>query len=340
MKPILGITMGDPAGIGPEIIVKAFVSEDIREILEKNRPFVVGDADVLSDAAEFSDVDVEIDVIENVEELVEAKFEFGTLNVLDLDNVDAESLRMGEVQEKCGRASIEYIETATELAKKEKIHAIVTASINKQAIKEADHPYPGHTETLANLTGLSPDDVTMMLVAGELRTFHTTLHLSLRDAIDSLTREKILESIKITNDGLKSLGIENPKIGVAGLNPHASDGGRFGHEDLEIIKPAVEEAKGQGINAEGPIPADTVFFRAKQGKFDGVLAQYHDQGHIPMKLMGFMEGVNVTIGLPIIRTSVDHGTAFDIAGQGKADPTNIISAMQVASKMAKSKFSE
>lgn len=340
MKPILGITMGDPAGIGPEVIVEAFASKEIGEVMEKNRPFVVGDVEVLEDAAKFSGVDVEINAVKSEDRIPDDKFKEGIINVLDLKNVDVDELKLGEVQEMNGRASIEYVQKAAELAKEEKIHAIVTAPINKQAIKKADHPYPGHTETLANLTGLSPDDVTMMLVAGELRVFHTTLHLSLRDAIDSLTREKILESIKITNDGLKSLGIENPKIGVAGLNPHASDGGRFGHEDLEIIKPAVEEAKGQGINAEGPIPADTVFFRAKQGKFDGVLAQYHDQGHIPMKLIGFMEGVNVTIGLPIIRTSVDHGTAFDIAGEGKADCSNIIAAMKVASKMAKSKFED
>jgi len=340
MKPILGITMGDPAGVGPEVIVKAFSSDDISEVVKTNRPFVVGDKDVLEDAARFCDVNIEINVVDDVDSIDEWKFQQGVLNVLDLDNVDLSTLTMGEVSPTYGKASIEYIEKAANLANEGKIHGIVTAPINKQALKKANHPYPGHTETLANLTGLTPDDVTMMLVTGNLRVFHVTIHIPLKEVSDSLSIEKELNGIHIANEGLKLLGIDKPKIAVAGLNPHASDEGRFGSEDLEIIKPAVEKAQAEGIDAVGPIPADTVFVGAKQGKYDGVLAQYHDQGHIPAKLLGFMDGVNVTIGLPIIRTSVDHGTAFDIAGKGKANPQNIIAAMEVASQMAQSKFGD
>jgi len=340
MKPILGITMGDPAGIGPEVIVKAFVSHETRELLRDNKPFVVGDADVLRAAAKFSNVNVEINAIDDVDALKDARFALGVLNVLDLDNVVISELAMGKISGAYGRASLDYIEAAAGLACEGKIHAVVTAPVNKQALKQAGHPYPGHTETLAVLTGVSPDDVTMMLVAGNLRVFHVTLHQSLKDAIASLSKAKVLEAIKIANNGLKSLGCYQPKIAVAALNPHASDGGRFGDEDLGVIKPAVEEAQKQGINAFGPIPADTVFVRARKGEFDGVVAQYHDQGHIPTKLLGFMEGVNITIGLPIIRTSVDHGTAFDIAGEGKADCANIIAAMKLASQMAKAKYTD
>ena len=339
MKPVLGITMGDPAGIGPEIIVKAFASKEMKKILEGNRPFVIGDADVLRQAMEFSNVKVNVSTIQNAEGISEAKFKFGMVNVLDLDNVNVKKLKMGKVQAMCGRASIDYIKKAAELATDKKIHAIVTAPINKQSIKKAGHPYPGHTETLAVLTGISPDDVTMMLVIGNFRVFHATLHQSLKDAIKNIKKDKVLETIRVANRGLKSLGIKNPNIAVAGLNPHASDGGRFGNEELEEIEPAVKIANGEGINAIGPIPADTVFLRASKGEFDGVVALYHDQGHIPAKMLGFMKGVNVTVGLPIIRTSVDHGTAFDIAGRGVADCTNMIEAIKVASTMAKAKFS-
>lgn len=339
MKPILGITMGDPAGIGPEIIVKAFVSPEMKEILESNRPFVIGDADVLRQAIEVLNAKINVNTIQSIENIPEANFEFGTVNILDLNNIDVKTLKKGEVQLTCGRASIDYIKKAAELAMDKKIHAIVTAPINKQSIKKADHPYPGHTETLAVLTGISPDDVTMMLVTGNFRVFHVTLHQSLKDAIKNIKKDKVLETIRVANQGLKSLGIENPNIAVAGLNPHASDGGRFGNEELEEIEPAIKIANGEGISTIGPLPADTVFLRASKGEFDGVVALYHDQGHIPAKMLGFMKGVNVTVGLPIIRTSVDHGTAFDIAGRGVADYTNMVEAIKVASTMAKAKFS-
>lgn len=331
--------MGDPAGIGPEIIVKAFTSPEMKEILENNRPFVIGDADVLRQAIEFLNAEINVNIIQSIENIPEANFEFGMVNILDLDNIDVNTLKKGEVQLTCGRASIDYIKKAAGLAMDKKIHAIVTAPINKQSIKKAGHPYPGHTETLAVLTGISPDDVTMMLVIGNFRVFHVTLHQSLKDAIENIKKDKVLETIRVANQGLKSLGIKNPNIAVAGLNPHASDGGRFGNEDLEEIEPAIKIANGEGINAVGPLPADTVFLRASKGEFDGVVALYHDQGHIPAKMLGFMKGVNVTVGLPVIRTSVDHGTAFDIAGRGVADCTNMIEAIKVASTMAKAKFS-
>ena len=330
--------MGDPAGIGPEVIVKAFASDSIKEILKESRPFVVGDKKVLEEVSVFSNVDIEINVIKDVDKLEELEFRQGSINLLELNNIKTDMYEIVQVSKECGKASVEYITRAAELANQEKIHGIVTAPINKQALKKANHPYPGHTETLANLTGLTSDDVTMMLVTGNFRVFHVTIHMSLKEAIESLSIEKEIQAIEIANKGLKMLGIDEPKIAVAGLNPHASDDGRFGSEDLEIIKPAVEKVKKEGINAVGPVPADTVFVDAKEGKYDGVIAQYHDQGHIPAKLLGFMDGVNVTIGLPIIRTSVDHGTAFDIAGQGIADPRNILAALEVGGQMAKSKF--
>lgn len=338
MKPLLGITMGDPSGIGPEITVKAFNSSEMKKILKKNRPFVIGDSNVLKQAKEFSDVEVSVESFQSLKALSGAEFEIGKIIVLDLDNIDLNNLKLGKISPVSGRASIDYLEEAARLCLEKKIHGIVTCPINKKSIKEAGHPYPGHTETLADLTGVSPDDVTMMLVAENLRVFHVTLHQSLKNAIKNISKKKVLETIKIANKSLRELGIENPKIAIAGLNPHASDGGVFGDEDLEEIKPAVEAAKEEGINASGPIPADTVFLRTREGEFDGVIAQYHDQGHIPMKLLGFMKAVNVTVGLPIIRTSVDHGTAFDIAGEGKADCTNLLKAIKLAGKMAREKF--
>ena len=326
VKPIIAITMGDPAGVGPEVITKALSKKEIYDLCN---PVVVGDSDVLRQAMRITKLNLEIN---SIKDLKEAKFSYGTIDVIDLNNVDIQKLEIGKVQEMAGRASLQYIETAVKLVMEGKAHAVVTAPINKEAIHLAGSKFPGHTEMIAHLTGAK--EVAMMLVADKLRVFHVTLHMSLKDAVQSIKKDRVLKTIKIAYDALRGLGIENPKIAVAGLNPHASDGGLFGDEEEKEIAPAIKEAREIGINAIGPIPPDSVFYRALKGEFDGVVAMYHDQGHIPIKLIGFMKGVNVTVGLPIIRTSVDHGTAYDIA----ADPQSLIEAIKLATQMAKVKF--
>ena len=321
--------MGDAAGIGPEVIAKALSQKEMYEIC---RPIVVGDADVMTKALEIAKVRLKINP---VKEVSEAKFEYRTIDVLDLENVDVDKLKLGKVQVMVGKASMEYVEKAVELALQGKIHAIATASINKGAIHKAGSKFPGHTEMLAHLTGAK--EVTMMLISEKLRVFHVTIHESLRHAVELIKKERVVKTIKLAYEALQSLGIKKPKIAVAGLNPHASDGGIFGTEEIEEIAPAIQSAKEMGINAVGPIPPDTIFLRAKEGEFDGVVAMYHDQGHIPIKLLGFMIGVNVTIGLPIIRTSVDHGTAYEIAGKGIANPRSMIETIKLAAQMARIK---
>lgn len=330
MKPIIGITMGDPAGVGAEVIAKALSRRELYEIC---RPIVIGDADVMTKVLGIAKVQLKVNP---VKELSEAEFKFGSMDVLDLENVDVDKLELGKVQAMAGKASMEYIEKAVELALRDKIHAIATASINKGAIHLAGSKFPGHTEMLAHLTGSK--EVTMMLVAKQLRVFHVTIHESLRHAVELIKKERVLKTIKLAHEALQSLGIEKPKIAVAGLNPHASDGGIFGTEEAEEIAPAIQSARKMEINAVGPIPPDTVFLRAKEGEFDGAVAMYHDQGHIPIKLLGFMIGVNVTIGLPIIRTSVDHGTAYDLVGRGVANPRSMIETIKLATQMARAKL--
>jgi len=239
------------------------------------------------------------------------------------------------VSAKCGKAAVEYVEKATHLALEGALDAIVTAPLNKEALRLSGCPYPGHTEILAYLTG-SPC-VSMMLLSGSLRVIHVTAHLSLRQAIERLSQERILEAIRTAHTGIRQLGIPNPRIAVAGLNPHAGEEGLFGREDLDSIAPAVALAQKEGFQASGPYPPDTIFYRASQGEFDGVVAMYHDQGHIAVKMHGFDKGVNVTLGLPIIRTSVDHGTAFDIAWQGKASEASLKEAIRIALQMVKAK---
>jgi 4-hydroxythreonine-4-phosphate dehydrogenase len=264
------------------------------------------------------------------------KYQYGTIDVLDLHNIDVSNLQIGKAQQMAGKAALEYIETAVKLAQQNRINALCTASINKEAIKLAGARVPGHTEILANLTNTK--EVTMLLISGNIRVFHVTIHVPLSKVPSLITKESVLETIKLAYDSLRSLGMADPKIAVAGLNPHASDGGLFGSEEKEKIAPAVEAANKEGIKASGPIPPDTVFVRANKGEFDAVVAMYHDQGHIPIKLLAFESGVNVTIGLPIIRTSVDHGTAFDIAGRGIADEMSMVEAIKLAAKMAEVKM--
>ncbi len=328
-KPIIGITMGDAAGVGPEVIAKA-LSED--KIYENCRPIVIGDSKVLKEGIRVARKTLEVHPVKRVSE---AYFKLGSIDVLDLDNIDMEKLEMGKAQAMAGKASVEYIKKAVELAKEGEIDAIATAPINKEAINKAGFKYSGHTELLAELTGTK--DYAMMLVGGSLRVIHVTTHVSLREACELIDSNRILRTIRLAWKAMREMGIENPKVAVAALNPHAGEGGLFGSEEIDAIRPAVELARDEGINASGPYPADTVFLRASRGEFDIVVAMYHDQGHIPIKMQAFEGGVNVTVGLPIIRTSVDHGTAYRRAGLrlGTANPKSMIEAILLASKMAK-----
>jgi 4-hydroxythreonine-4-phosphate dehydrogenase len=326
--PIIGITMGDAAGIGPEIVDKALSADEIRELC---RPIVIGDAKVISEAQKVARTTLEVRPIARVSE---AKFASGILNVIDLSNIRLEELRMGEPQAMAGKASFEYIKKAVELALAGEINAITTAPISKEALNMAGYNYPGHTEILADMTGSK--DFAMMFVAGTLRVILVTIHVSLREAIDLIKRNRVLTTIKLAHDSMKKFGVANPRIVVAGLNPHAGEAGMFGSEDAEEIAPAVEAAKDLGIDVVGPLPADTIFYRAGKGQFDIVVAMYHDQGCIPIKLLGFEVGVNITVGLPIIRTSPDHGTAYGRAGRrlGTGNPSSLLEAVKIASKLS------
>jgi 4-hydroxythreonine-4-phosphate dehydrogenase len=317
--------MGDPAGIGPEIVAKTFADPDFHA---RNRALVVGDAGMLERAAALLELPLRVTVMAEPED---ALFESGTADVVQVGNVPAD-LPFGELDARAGDAAFRYVERATELARSGRVAAIATAPLNKEAMHLAGHQYPGHTEILARLTGT--EDYAMMLVTDELKVVHVSTHVSLREAIDRAQPERELAVIRLAHESLKKLGVESPRVAVAGLNPHAGENGLFGLEDLEKIKPAVEAALSEGIEASGPWAPDTVMMRARQGHFDVVVVQYHDQGHIPIKLMGFDTGVNVTVGLPFFRTSVDHGTAFDIAGTGVADHASLGAALDLARTLA------
>jgi 4-hydroxythreonine-4-phosphate dehydrogenase len=332
-KPIIGITMGDAAGVGSEIIAMTLAQENVRAIC---RPLVIGDAATMEEALEISALSGRIKAIEQVSE---AHFEEGVIDVIDLGNIDLPVLTRGQVNPMAGKAAFEYVQRAVELALNEEIDAVVTAPLNKEALNKAGYHYAGHTEILADLCGVK--DTVMMLVAGNLRVAHVTTHVSLREACNLITKERILTVAKLAHQALQQMGIEKPILAVAGLNPHAGEGGLFGREEIEEIQPAVEDAQNIGLNISGPFPPDTVFFRAIHGhdigreQFDAVIVMYHDQGHIPIKLFGFFQGVNVTLGLPFVRTSVDHGTGFGKAGKGTANPRSLIEAVKLATQMAK-----
>ena len=335
-KPILGITMGDPAGVGPEISVKALQTEIVYEMC---RPLIIGDAAVIERAAE---VVAAKTAVRPIAQISEARFEFGTADVLDLQNVDPARLEVGRISAPAGNAAFDAIRKAIELAMAGEIAGMVTNPIHKEALNLAGHHFAGHTEILAHFTGTR--DVAMLLAHGGLRVIHVSTHVPLRQACDLVKKDRILKVIRILERACRRFGIASPRIGVAGLNPHASDGGLFGSEEMAEILPAIEEAKAAGLDVDGPVPPDTLFAKARGGFYDGVVAMYHDQGHIPFKLQTFtfdenrrvaaIRGVNITLGLPIIRTSVDHGTAFDIAGKGIANPETLIEAIEYAAKMA------
>src|SRR5919107_2406257 len=322
-QPLIAVTMGDPAGIGPEIIARTFDEGGFQ-----NRAIVVGDAGILERAARLLGLPLSMNVVDEPED---ARFEPGTVDVISETELP-EDLPFGELDARAGDAAFRYVERATRLAGEGRVGAIATAPLNKEAMHLAGHEYPGHTEILAELTGTK--DYAMMLVTEELKVIHVSTHVSLREAIERVEPERELAVIRLAHGSLKKLGVEGPRIAVAGLNPHAGENGLFGTEDAERIAPALAPAVEEGIDATGPHPPDTVMMRARTGAFDIVVVQYHDQGHIPIKLMGFDTGVNVTVGLPFFRTSVDHGTAFDIAGTGEADPSSLRAAVDLARTLA------
>jgi 4-hydroxythreonine-4-phosphate dehydrogenase len=331
-RPILGITMGDPASIGPEIAVKALAEA---AVYAKARPFVLGDRGVMADALRITSLSLTLRSIARVEE---ARFTPGTLDVLDFGNVDLAKHVYGQVSAMCGKASVEYIERGIDLALAREIDAVVTGPIHKEAINQAGCPYPGHTEIFGVRTKTT--DYAMMLVGTDLRVVHVSTHVSLRTAIERTKKPRVLTVIRLAHRALKALGIAEPKIAVAGLNPHAGEHGLFGTEEIEEIIPAIEAARADGIVVDGPIAPDTVFGRARGGLYDIVVCMYHDQGHIPSKLLDFEGGVNIALGLPIIRTSVDHGTAFDIAWKGVASTQSLVQAFRFARRMASGRSSQ
>lgn len=327
-KPIIGITMGDAAGIGPEIIVKALAHE---EIYEKCRPIVIGDAKILEKVLPIVASTLTVNVIDSPSN---ASFKHGTIDVIDL-NILPTDVPFGEVSGTAGDAAYQYLEKAVELAKEKEIDSICTAPLNKEALHKGGHLYPGHTEILADLT--DTDNFSMMLTTPNLKVIHLTTHIGLIEAIESITPERTYDVVKLAHDTLSKAGFAEPKIAVCGINPHAGENGLFGNgEEEEKLQPGIDKAKAEGMNVTGPLPADTLFFRAGRGDFDIVVACYHDQGHAPVKVMGIEDGVNITVGLKggIIRTSVDHGTAFDIAGKNIAAETSMIAAIQSAYELA------
>jgi len=331
MKPIVGVTMGDPAGVGPEIVCKMFAEKTIYDFC---KPLVVGDSACLSEGMKVGKVTVQLNLIKKVSE---SKFVPGIIDVIDLHNVDMKTLKMGEPQAMAGKACVEYIKRAVELALAGEIDAIVTGPINKKAMNMGGYKYSGHTELLADLT--KTKDFAMLLVTGPLKVIHVSTHVSLVEAIRRVQKERIMTVIKLADQALREMGIPHPRIAVAGLNPHAGEDGMFGNEEINTIAPAIEAVKKTGVDVSGPIAPDTIFMRAKKGEFDVVVAMYHDQGHVAIKMLGFELGVNVSIGLPIIRTSVDHGTAYRRAGRklGTGDPSSLIEATRLAAILAKNR---
>lgn len=328
MKPIIGITMGDPAGIGPEVTVKAVAQPLVHEVCN---PVVIGDAAVLEKAIQLTGTNLSLKSISSVSE---ACFSTNVLSCIDL-RLPLTDLAWGQVSPVAGDAAYRYVEKAVALALKGDISAICTAPLHKEALRKAGYQYPGHTEILAALTGTS--EYAMMLATPKLRVIHLTTHVGLIDAIHMITPERTHQVIKLAHHTLVSAGMSIPRIGVCGINPHAGENGLFGQgEEVQQLVPGIQKARAEGIDVSGPHPADTLFFRAVRGDFDMVVACYHDQGHGPIKVLGLEHGVNVTVGLKggIVRTSVDHGTAFDIAGKNLADERSMVEAIKMASELA------
>ncbi|MBU9844510.1 D-threonate 4-phosphate dehydrogenase [Rahnella ecdela] len=326
MTKIIAVTMGDPAGIGPEIIIKALAEGE----LSGTKAVVIGCAATFrrilgSDITPAAELRI-------IDEVSQAYFAPGVINVIDEPLANPDALVPGKVQKEAGDLAYRCVKRATELAMAGQVHAIATAPLNKEALHSAGHLYPGHTELLAKLT--HSRDYAMVLYTDKLKVIHVSTHIALRKFLDTLSHERVETVIQMADTFLRRVGYENPRIAVAGVNPHAGENGLFGDEEIKIVGPSVEKMKAKGINVTGPCPPDTVFLQTYEGTYDMVVAMYHDQGHIPLKLMGFYDGVNITAGLPFIRTSADHGTAFDIAWTGKAKSESMAISIQLAVQLA------
>ena len=325
-KPYIAITMGDPAGVGPEVTAKALMEG---RVYDRCRPVVVGSAAAMDEALSLVGAKARSHVAHSLDEVQGGP---DAVDVLDLENLDYGAVRQGELSEAAGRAAVEWVLKAGELATAGDVQAIVTAPINKEAASLAGYKDIGHMEIFQSQSGAK--EVATMLIAQTLRVVHLTTHRSLRVACDYVTLDNVLAKIRLTDDYFRRWGFDSPRIGVAALNPHASDGGLLGDEEEKQIGPAIEAARGDGIDATGPVPPDTVFNQAIDGRFDAVLAMYHDQGHIPIKVHDWARSISVNMGLPFIRTSVDHGTAFDIAGKGIADHESMLESIRMAVNLA------
>ncbi|HET7580278.1 MAG TPA: 4-hydroxythreonine-4-phosphate dehydrogenase PdxA [Bacillales bacterium] len=325
-KPIIGITMGDAAGVGSEIILKTL---NDKSLYEQCRPVVIGDSKIINKTLGFLNIKLQIKSIQSVDE---AAFQYGTVDCIDLDLVP-EKIPYGEISKEAGDAAFQFLKKAIELAQKKAIDAICTAPLNKEALHLAGHMYPGHTEILAELTNTK--HYAMLLSAPKLKVIHVTTHIGIIKAIQQINPERVYRTIRLAHETLCRAGIESPRIAVCGINPHAGENGLFGQgEEEQKIIPAVEKAQSERIDVIGPLPADTLFYRTVRSDFDVVVAMYHDQGHGPVKVLGLEAGVNITAGLPIVRVSVDHGTAFDIAGKGIADELSMKEALKQAVMMS------
>ncbi len=318
--------MGDPAGIGPEIAVRALLSPAVRDV---SRSFLIGDARVFERALSVCGLSAKLNRVEAPEAIADRT---GVIDVMHQQTVDLDVLQIGKVQALGGEAAYAAIRSSIELAMAGRVDGIATTPINKESLKAAKIPFIGHTEMFADQTG-AREEMTMFTISG-LKIFFLTRHLSLMDACKQITRDRTLKGIENSVKALRQLGIETPHLAVAALNPHGGEDGLFGREEIEAIKPAIEAARARGMRVSGPVPADSVFHMARIGRYDAVLSLYHDQGHIAAKMMDFEKTVSVTLGLPILRTSVDHGTAFDIAGTGKASAVSMIEAIKVAAEYA------
>ena len=325
-KPYIGVPLGDPAGIGPEIVVKSISKESTNNYCN---PVVIGDKKVIEKILEICNLDLIVNVIENVKD---GTYNNKTINLIDLNNIDMNKLEYGKVSGMCGKAAFEYIAKSIQMAMDNELDAIATTPINKESFKAGKVPYIGHTEVLEDLTK-TYNPLTMFQVHN-LRVFFLSRHVSLRQACDLVTEEKMYEFIIRSQEALKQLGIENPKIAVAGLNPHCGEHGLFGDEEVREIVPAIKRAQEEGINVVGPIGADSVFFFGLQGNFDAVLSLYHDQGHIATKTVDFHKTISITNNMPFLRTSVDHGTAFDIAWKNIANEVSLEEAIRLAAEYA------
>lgn len=334
----VAITMGDPAGIGPEIIIKALSHV---EVYQKCVPVVIGDYEALADAVAFCNSPVELNEVKDV---TEGKGEFGKIDFLNLGYLKKGSWEYKKNSALCGDASFQYVVKGIQVAMQGKVSAVITAPISKESLNMAGHAYSGHTEIFADYT--ETKDFAMLLASKQLRVIHVSTHVSLREACDRVKKERVLKVIKLAQEGMRQLGYSDPKIAVAGLNPHCSENGLFGTEEEKEILPAIQEARALGIDVYGPESPDTVFVKCQAGQYDIVVAMYHDQGHIPLKLSGFqynliedkyesVSGINCTIGLPIVRTSVDHGTAFGKAGEGRANEESMLDAIFAGVSMAR-----